>query len=360
MIPIAEPQLGIEEQKAISEVLASKMLASGKWVNEFQSRFADYLNTDYAVATSSGTTALHAALEALQITTGDKIITSPFSFVASSNAILYCGAIPIFVDIDPLTYNISAPALEETIKKHPDAKAILVIHIYGQPAEMDTICRLARENNLLLIEDCAQAHGAIYQDKKVGTFGDAAAFSFYPTKNITCGEGGMVATNNEEVANRVRMLINHGQSKRYHHDILGYNFRMTNLHAAIGLEQLKKLDSFNQKRIINAEYYYHNIKNSQLVLPYKSKKCKHVYHQFTVQCEDRDRFMNYLTKNGISCAIHYPISIPKQKLYMDKFNYQEIWPVAESLCSNCLSIPVHPGLTREQLQYIVEVVNDYE
>lgn len=360
MIPIAEPQFGIEEQKAISEVLDSKMLASGKWVNEFQSQFADYLNINYAVATSSGTTALHAALEALQITNGDKVLTTPFSFVASSNAILYCDATPIFVDIDPLTYNISPSALEEAIKKHPDAKAILVVHIYGQSAEMDKICKLARENNLLLIEDCAQAHGAFYQDKKVGTFGDVAAFSFYPTKNMTSGEGGMVTTNNEELASRVSMLINHGQSKRYHHDILGYNFRMTNLHAAIGLEQLKKLDSFNQKRISNAEYYYQNIKNNRLVLPYKLEECQHVYHQFTVQCEDRDRFMNYLSQNGIGCAIHYPILIPKQILYLNIFNYQEKWSVAESLCNNCLSIPVHPGLTKEQLQYIVEVVNNYE
>ncbi|MEG6616323.1 DegT/DnrJ/EryC1/StrS family aminotransferase [Peptococcaceae bacterium 1198_IL3148] len=360
MIPIVEPQLGIEEQQEIIKVLNSKMLASGKWVEQFQDSFADYLNIRYAVATSSGTTALHAALDALQISKGDKVLTTPFSFVASANAILYCGATPIFVDIDPLTYNISPAALAETIKEHPDAKAILVVHIFGQPAEMETICRLAKANNLLLIEDCAQAHGAVYQGQRVGTFGDVAAFSFYPTKNMTCGEGGMVTTNNEEVARRVRMLINHGQSKRYYHDMLGYNFRMTNLHAAIGLVQLKKLDGFNKKRIDNAHYYYQNINNDQVILPYQAKEAQHVYHQFTVQCDERDNFMNYLINKGIGCAIHYPIAIPRQKLYVQKFNYQQTWPVAERLCNNCLSIPVHPGLTTEQLHYIVEAVNDYE
>lgn len=359
MIPIIKPQIGVEEQNKINEVLNSKMLATGKWVNQFETDFANYLDTRYAVATSSGTTALHAIVEALQISAGDKVLTTPFSFIASANAILYCGAVPVFVDIDPQTYNISPTALERAIKQHSDAKAVLVVHIFGLPADMEQINQLAKENNLLLIEDCAQAHGAAYKGKKVGTFGDAAAFSFYPTKNMTSGEGGLVTTANQELAHRVRMLINHGQSKRYHHDILGYNFRMTNIHAAIGIAQLKKLELFNQRRIENAKYYYKNINNSKVILPYKPAECTHVYHQFTLQVKERERFIDHLQQWGIGCAVHYPIPIPRQKLYLEKFSYTENWPVTENLCRCCVSIPVHPGLTLEQRQYIVEGVNNY-
>ncbi|MBM7855533.1 dTDP-4-amino-4,6-dideoxygalactose transaminase [Desulfohalotomaculum tongense] len=359
MIPIAEPQIGLEEQEKVIEVLNSKMLAQGKYVQQFEAEFAGYLNIKYAIATSSGTTALHAIMEALPITPGDKVLTTPFSFIASANAILYCGAIPVFVDIDPCTYNLSPKALAQAIKKHPDAKAVLVVHIFGLPAEMESICQLVKENNLLLIEDCAQAHGAAYKGKKVGTFGDAAAYSFYPTKNITCGEGGMVVTNSGEIADRVRMIINHGQSHRYRHHILGYNFRLTNIHAAIGIAQLKKLESLNRKRIHNAHYYRQHINNHRVVLPCEPKDCLHVYHQFTLQVKNRERFITYLQQKGVGCAVHYPLIIPHQRLYRDNFNYSQSWPVAEKICRRCVSIPVHPGLTGEQRQYIAEVVNNY-
>lgn len=359
MIPVAQPQLGMEEQERVIEVLRSSMLASGEYVAQFEEDFAHYHNVKHAVATSSGTSALHAIVEALPITKGDEVFTTPFSFIASANALLYCGAVPVFVDIDPLTYNISPDALAEAIKKHPQAKAILVVHIYGLPAEMKEITNLAKENNLSLIEDCAQAHGATYQGNRVGTFGEAAAFSFYPTKNITSGEGGMVLTNNDDIARRVRMFINHGQSERYHHDVLGYNFRMTNIHAAIGIEQFKKLDSFNKKRNANAGYYLKNIKNPRVQLPHKPNDRTHAYHQFTLQVDHRKSFMDYLEKNGVGCAVHYPIPITGQKIYIEKFKYSTSWPVVESLCRRCVSVPVHPGLTDEQLKYIVEVVNHY-
>ncbi|MTI81809.1 MAG: DegT/DnrJ/EryC1/StrS family aminotransferase [Firmicutes bacterium] len=359
MIPIAQPLIGIEEENKVIEVLNSKMLAQGEYVKQFESDFANYLGAKYATATSSGTSALHAVMDGLSISPGDKVITTPFSFIASANAILYCGAEPVFADIDPQTYNISPDNLAAAVKKHPDAKAVLMVHLYGLPADMDGICQIVKENSLYLLEDCAQAHGAAYKGKKVGTFGDAAAFSFYPTKNITSVEGGMVVTNNHQLNQRVKMFINHGQSKRYHHDLLGYNFRMTNIHAAVGIEQLKKLDEFNQQRIENAEYYLKHIKNPRVTLSYKPDDCTHVYHQFTLQSEEREGLINHLHKNEVGYAIHYPLIIPRQKLYQRKFNYQESWPVAEEVAQRCVSIPVHPGLTPKQRQYIVEVVNSY-
>lgn len=359
MINIAEPQLGIEEKERVLEVLNSKMLASGEYVKQFEKEFAAYHNMQHAVATSSGTTALHAMINALPVEPGDKVFTTPFSFVASANALLYCGLVPVFVDIDPKTYNISSAALAEAIKEHPDAKAVLVVHIFGLPADMDEIAALASENNLLLLEDCAQSHGAVYKGEKVGTFGTAAAFSFYPTKNITSGEGGMVLTNNQQLAEQVRRFINHGQSCRYHHDFLGYNFRMTNIHAAIGIEQLKKLDKFNCKRIANANYYLNNIDNSKVLLPYTPPSCTHVYHQFTIQVEEREKFISYMQNKQIGCAVHYPLLIPNQKLYAEYQRDRLSWPTAEALCKHCVSIPVHPGLSEQQLQYIAEAVNSY-
>lgn len=359
MIPIAQPQMGIEELGKVVEVINSGMLASGSYVEQFESDFARYHDIQYAVSTSSGTTALHSIMQALFISKGDKVITTPFSFVASANSILYCGAVPVFVDIDAETYNISTTALAQTIKDNPDAKAILVVHIFGLPANMDEITRLARENNLLLIEDCAQAHGATYKGKKVGTFGDAAAFSFYPTKNITCGEGGMVITCREDIVRQVRMFINHGQRERYQHEILGYNFRMTNIHAALGIEQLKKLDYFNQRRIENADYYLKKIKHPSMVLPARPANRTHVYHQFTLQLEQREHFISYLKRQKVDCAVHYPVIIPKQKLYSDQFKYTESWPVAEKLSTRCVSIPIHPGVNQQHRKYIVEVINNY-
>ncbi len=359
MINIAEPQVGKEEINKVVEVLNGKMLASGEYVRQFEKEFAAYHQVQHGVATSSGTAALHAMFAALPLKPGDKVFTTPFSFVASANALLYCGLQPVFVDIDPKTYNLSPQALAAALAEHPDGKAILVVHIFGLPADMDEICELARQNKLLLLEDCAQSHGAEYKGKKTGTFGTAAAFSFYPTKNMTTGEGGMVITNDQQLAERIRMFINHGQSARYRHDVLGYNFRLTNIQAAIGIEQLKKLDYFNRKRIANANYYLTHIENDKVLLPNTPADRTHVYHQFTVQVEERERFMAYLKQKGIGCAVHYPLLIPKQKLYTKIYRFSNSWPVAEALSNRCVSIPVHPGLSAEQLQYIAEAVNSY-
>ena len=359
MIPHAKPLLGQEEYDGVKEVLASGMLASGKYVLEFENSFKNYVKAGYAVSASSGTTALHVIMSALEIGEGDKVLTTPFSFIASSNAILYTGAVPVFVDIDPLTFNLSPACLEEAIKKHPEAKAVLVVHLFGLPADMDEITKLAQKHNLLLIEDCAQSHGSLYKGRNSGTFGQAAAFSFYPTKNITSGEGGMVVTGDADLANKVRMLVNQGQHRRYYHEAVGYNFRMTDIHAAIGLAQLKKLTAFNQKRKENAAFYDSYITNPLLQKPLVPPDRTHVYHQYTITTDNRDALAAYLTENNIGYGIHYPLTIPAQPCYRNMTYSTGSWPVAEKLADTCISIPVHPALSTEDLQTVAETINKF-
>ncbi|MGM0410945.1 MAG: DegT/DnrJ/EryC1/StrS family aminotransferase, partial [Bacillota bacterium] len=248
MISIANPIIEDKEKNKVLEVMDSGMLASGQYVKDFEKNFGDYIGTKYAHATSSGTTALHVALKAAGIKEGDKVLTTPFTFIASSNSILFCGAEPIFADIKEDTFNIDPASMKKKLEENPDIKALIVVHLYGLSCDMDPIMDLVEEYDLILIEDAAQSHGASYKDKKVGNFGDAAIYSFYPTKNMTTSEGGMVVTNDKEVSEESELLINHGATERYKHEVLGYNYRMTNISAAIGLEQLKKLDKYNTKR----------------------------------------------------------------------------------------------------------------
>jgi len=250
MIPIAKPLIGDEEINAVIKVLKSGMLAHGKEVEAFEKEFAQYLGAKHAVAVVNGTAALDVALKVLKIGLGDEVITTPFTFIASANAILFQGARPVFADIDPKTYSLDPNEVLEKITD--ETKAIVVVHLYGQPADMKAFKEIAEDHKLYLIEDCAQAHGAEFEGQKVGTFGDIAAFSFYPTKNMTTGEGGMVVTNDCELAKKVDLIRNHGQAEKYLHVELGYNLRMTNIAAAIGRAQLKKLDEWNRKRIENA------------------------------------------------------------------------------------------------------------
>ncbi|ACV62021.1 Glutamine--scyllo-inositol transaminase [Desulfofarcimen acetoxidans DSM 771] len=359
MIPHAKPLLGQEEFDGVKEVMASGMLAAGKYVLEFEKSFQAYINTPYALATSSGTTALQVIMSALEIGPGDKVLTTPFSFIASSNALLFTGAVPIFVDIDPITFNLSPTGLEKAIKNHPEAKAVLVVHLFGLPADMEEICQLAQKNNLLLIEDCAQAHGALYKERYAGTFGHAAAFSFYPTKNITSGEGGMVVTGDSALAEKVRLLVNQGQQRRYYHEVVGYNYRMTDIHAAIGLAQLKKLTSFNQKRNQNAQFYNTHINNPLVKKPQAPPDRSHAYHQYTLTTDCRDALAAWLTDNQIGYGIHYPMTIPSQPCYRNLDCSKGTWPVAEKLAASCISIPVHPGLNIADLKTVADTINSF-
>lgn len=359
MIPIVKPLLGKDEETRVIEVLRSGQLAAGKYVREFEDEFKSYNSSRFATATSSGTTALHVILKALDIGQGDKVFTTPFTFIATSNAILYTGATPVFVDIDPLTYNISATDLAAKIQEHPDAKAILVVHLFGLPADMKEIMDLATKHNLIVLEDCAQAHGAAYEGKKVGNFGMAAAYSFYPTKNMTSGEGGIVLTNDPSIDEKVKILVNQGQRQRYYHEVLGFNYRMTNVHAAIGLEQLKKLEIYNQKRRENAQFYNQSINNSLVNKPVAPPNRTHVYHQYTLRVAAREAFTAYLTEKGIGYGVYYPLLNPAQEAYRNLPCSIGSWPVAEGLANNCVSIPVHPALTRKDLIKIVETINRY-
>jgi perosamine synthetase len=358
MIPIAKPFIGDEEIKEVEAVLKSGFIAQGPKVAEFEGKFADYIGTRHAIATSSGTTALHVALLCAGIGKGDEVITTPFSFAATANSVLYVDAKPVFADIDPKTYNINPEKIEEAITDK--TKAIMPVHLYGQPADMDPICKIAENHNLKVIEDAAQAHGAVYHGKKAGSIGNMACFSFYPTKNITTGEGGVITTDDDAFDKDARALRAHGESERYEHVILGYNFRMTDIAAAIGIVQLKRLDEFNEKRIENAEYLTEHINTIEgIEPPYVAKNVKHVFHQYTIMVKDgkRDELKEFLNNEGIGTGIHYPKPIYKQKLY-ENLGYVAECPEAEKAAEEVLSIPVNPTLSAEDLGKIVSVLED--
>jgi len=361
-ISIAKPNFGKEEKDAVKEVLESGVLASGPRTHSFEKDFAEYIGVEHAVAVTNGTVALDVALKALNIGPGDEVITSAFSFIASGNCILFQNAKPIFADIDPKTFNIDPSDVAERITAK--TKALIPIHLFGQPAEMDALKEIAEDNGIALVEDAAQAHGAEYKGQKAGSLGDVGCFSFYATKNMTMGEGGMITTNDQKLANKVRLLINHGQSRKYHHDMLGYNYRMTELCAAIGSVQLSKLDEFNMKRIENAKFLSNGIRRfTRLTVPYVNKDVKHVFHQYVVRVEDsysldRNKLADLLTEHGVGVAIHYPIPIYRQPFYQ-MLGYEEtVCPNTEEACNRVLSLPVHPLVSKKDIEYIVDVLKE--
>lgn len=361
MIQLCKPIISKEEKDAVMNVLDSGMLASGKQVTEFENHFAEYIGVKYGIAASSGTTALHAALSCAGIEKGDKVVTTPFTFIASANSILYCGAKPIFADIDPCTFNVDSDNLEIILKKDEGIKAILVVHLYGLPCDMQRISELATEYNIKVIEDCAQAHGAAINGKKVGSFGQAAAFSFYPTKNMTTGEGGIVVTDDEVIMERCRKAVNHGRAGRYLHDTLGYNYRMTNIAAAIGLVQLGRLDEFNNRRIANAKYLSEHLSEIDWIqVPYIPNGFTHVFHQYTIKVDavKRDKLADHLKSKDIDSAIIYPLAVYKQPLYESLSYGDSNCPVAEEACNRVLSLPVHPSLEESELKMIINTIKD--
>ncbi|GAF72422.1 unnamed protein product, partial [marine sediment metagenome] len=357
VIPIAKPLIGNAEKQAVQDVLDSGQLAQGRRVLDFERRFATFCGVEYAVAVSSGTAALHLALLAHGIGPGDEVITTPFTFVATANAILSTGAKPVFVDIEPETFNINPDLIEDKVTYR--TKAILPVHLFGHPCDMGAITNIAELYNLDVIEDVCQAHGASFYSRKVGAFG-TGCFSFYATKNMTTGEGGMVTTYCKEVAERLRMLRNHGSRKRYIHVLLGYNYRMTEIQAAIGVEQLKKMPHWTPLRIRNAIYLTEKLKSlSNVVLPVVREGCVHVFHQYTIRVKSgRDAAARALKDRGIGIGIYYPLSINKQLLYQ-RLGYDCIEvPEAERACNEVLSLPVHPSLSREDLDKVVEAVRE--
>ena len=363
MIPIARPILDEAEEKQILQVLESGMLAAGEEVEKFQEEFADYLGTEEAVAVANGTCALDVAVKASDLHPGDRVITTPFTFIASSNALLFNDIEPVFVDIDPDTFNLDPAAVREAVEADPEIEGIMVVHLFGLMADMDELMDIAEEHDLTVIEDAAQSHGAALEGKKAGTFGDAGIFSFYPTKNMTTGEGGMLVTSDEEIAAAARQLINHGRSGHYQHEILGYNYRMTNLAAAIGRKQLEKLPGFNQKRRQNSLFLNHNLQDIEwLEVPAAGKNFYHVYHQYTlrVPAGQRQEIMEHLEEAGVGCGIYYPTPLYRQPVY-ERRGYGDInLPHTEKACAEVLSLPVHPGVGDEELDRIVQAISSIQ
>ena len=355
-INIAAPQIGQEEKNAVMEVMNSGMLAQGPKVAKFEEDFAKFIGTKYAIATSNGTTALEVALRAYGIGEGDEVITTPFTFIASANAILYTGARPVFVDIDPKTFNMDPDLIEAAITDK--TKAILPVHLYGSACDMTKIMEIAKKHNLVVVEDACQAHGASWQGQKVGSFG-TGCFSLYPTKNMTVGEGGMITTDDQEVYEKALLLRAHGSKVRYYHDILGYNYRMTDLEGAIGIEQLKKLPNFNKARQEHAAYLNEKLGEIKgIIVPQMPENVEHVYHQYTIKITPdfgltRDEVLAKLTEAEIGTAVFYPLPLNRQKVYMD-LGYRPNTPIADDITAQVLSLPVHPGLKQEDLDYIVE------
>lgn len=356
MIHIAKPMIGEEEKQAVLEVLESGVLAQGPRVKAFEEEFAAMCGVEHAIATSSGTTALHLALLAHEIGAGDEVITSSFTFIASANSILYTGASPVFVDIEPSTFNIDAGLIESAITAR--TRAILPVHLFGLSCDMDPILAIAGKYGLQVIEDACQSHGATYNGSRVGSFG-TGVFSLYPTKNITSAEGGMITTNDPQIAEKCRAIRQHGMRKRYFHDELGYNFRMTDIHAAIGLAQLRKLERFNQARQMNARYLSECLHG--VTLPAVPEGRQHVFHQFTVRVGSgkRDALKQHLQKNEVGSEVYYPLPVHKQPLYVDKLGFEVSLPEAELAAREVLSLPVHPGLTPSDLNTIAARVNEF-
>lgn len=363
MINVAYPIIGKKEKQLINEVLTSRILASGKYVETFERSFAKYSGAKFGIANANGTTSLHTALLMCGIKPGDKVVTTPFSFIATANSILFCGAKPVFADIDPETYNINPLELEKVLKREKNVKAVLIVHLYGLTCDMDAILKLKKKYKFKLIEDACQAHGASYRNKKAGSFGDAAAFSFYATKNMMTGEGGITLTNDAKMDKYGRQIINHGREGHLIHTVLGYNYRLTNLAAAIGIAQLEQLESWIEKRNANAQKYNKAFEGLNFIkTPSVPKKYRHVFHQYTirVKASEREKFMKYLRDNGVGCGIYYDTVMYRQPLYK-KLGYKAgLCPEAEKAAKEVVSLPVHPSLSKSDIEKVINVVKEYK
>ena len=338
----------------MEKVMTSGGFILGEDVKLFEQEFPDYCGVKHGVGVNSGTDALFLACLACGIGKGDEVIVMPYTYIATALGISMAGARPVFVDIEEKTYNIDVSKIEKAITEK--TKAILPVHLYGHPVDMDPLMEIAKKHNLKVIEDCAQAHGALYKDKKVGSFGDVACFSFYPTKNLgTFGDGGMVVTNSEEIKERLLLLRDYGRKGRYEHILKGYNSRLDTLQAAILRVKLKHLDEWNEKRRKNAHLYAKLFKenNIDLVLPNESDYAKHVYHLYPVRVKDRKSVMEKLAEKGIRTLMHYPIPIHLQDAYKDLGHKKGDFLISEKCCEEILSLPMYPELPEEEIKYVV-------
>jgi dTDP-4-amino-4,6-dideoxygalactose transaminase len=354
LIPLSRPWIGPEEKAAVIEVLESGMLAQGPRVAALEDAFTRLTGARHAIATSSGTTGLHLAMLAHGIGPGDEVITSPFTFIASVNAILFTGAKPVFADIDEATFNIDPERLEAAITSR--TKAVMPVHIYGQPCDMDEISAIAQRHGLILLEDAAQAVGATYRGRHVGSFG-TAVFSLYATKNVMTGEGGMITTESDAVADRARLLRNHGMRNRYEYEMLGYNFRLTDVLAAIGVAQLGRLEEATRRRRSNAGYLSAHLRG--VGIPVVKEGREHVWHQYTVRLAhgvDRSDVVRRLSAAGIGTGVFYPLGAHRFPHIQAETGDVDL-PVTDRVAESVLSLPVHPLLDQSDLERIAAAVN---
>ncbi len=344
-------ELKSEIDAAVARVLESGQYTLGAETSAFEEEFAGFCDADYAVAVSSGTSALHLALLAAGIGPGDEVITVPFTFFATVAAIGYVGATPVYVDIGPETFNMDVRRIEAAITER--TRAILVVHLYGQPAGMDPILDIARRHNLVVIEDAAQAHGAEYRGRRIGSIGDLGCFSFYPTKNLgAAGEGGLVTTNNPEYARQLSMLRNWGEDRRYHPVLKGYNYRMQALQAAILRAKLPHLDRWTEARRALAAEYDRLLEHAAVVRPAVLADVRHVYCLYTIRTKGRDGLQRGLESAGIQTAVHYPLAIHLMPAYSDARYKAGDFPAAEACARSVLSLPLHPYLSAEQVKQV--------
>lgn len=340
-------------------VLKNNLFISGNEDVKFEAAFAEYIGRDYAIGCGNGLDAIMLSLKALGITNGDEVIIPSNTFIATALAVSYTGAKPIFVEPRLDTYNIDTKLIEEKITKN--TKAIIPVHLYGQPADMREIIEIAKRYNLYIVEDCAQAHGAVYAGAQIGSFGDLAAFSFYPGKNLgALGDAGAVVTDDKIIADKVRALGNYGSEIKYNHIYKGNNSRLDEIQAAFLRVKLNYLDKWNSDRRKTAARYLNEIKNSQIILPVVIDGVEPVWHVFAIRCKERDRLERYLCEKGISTNKHYPIPLHMQKAYADLGFSKGAYPIAEEISATELSLPMYYGISDEQIQYVIDCLNQFE
>ncbi len=356
MVDLKGQYLSLKEEidSALIDGLSATQFILGPNVQAFEQESADYLCVKHAVGVASGTDALHLALAAAGIGDGDEVITTPFTFIATAEAISYVGATPVFVDIDPKTFNIDLNQVENAIT--PKTRAVIPVHLFGQPVDMNALTSVCDSKGLTIVEDCAQSFGAHIDGKMTGSFGAFGAYSFFPSKNLGCfGDGGLITTDDDQRANELRVLRNHGSRERYHHNVIGYNSRLDELQAIILRIKLKHIDDYNQNRRRVAHRYSSALSGTGIQTAYEDGIGLHIYHQYTLLHENRDGIMQALQSNNIACAVYYPIPLHKQDVYLEQYKDVSL-PVSESVAQNCFSLPVYPELEDDKVDAIVDVI----
>ncbi|MBI3599304.1 MAG: DegT/DnrJ/EryC1/StrS family aminotransferase [Nitrospinae bacterium] len=355
-IPLSKVYVDDEIKNAALKVLDNQWYILGEESKKLEIEFAEFIGTKYAILTSSGTSALTLSLIALGVKDGDEILVPSLTAFPTVEPIFHCRAKPVFIDVDD-TYTIDSLKIEERINSR--TVGIIPVHLYGYPANIEEILKIANKHGLFILEDCCQAHNARFKEKKVGSFGIAGCFSFYPSKNMTvCGDGGIVTTNNKELADKIRKLRDHGRRDKYVHEVIGFNDRFNEIQATIGRIQLKKLEWFTERRREIAKKYIERLKELPPILPNENDGAYHVYHLFVIRCDNREKLMNYLKQNGIGTGIHYPVPCHLQPAIKEQFSNSRL-PITEEYCNKILSLPMYPLLLNTEVDYICEKIKEF-